>query len=94
MRMFVLAPEAVFCRAKSRRQSNALHVHDFIRAEQQRQPPQHLTHSRWTQNTDAVHKSRPIDGPDLRDIHDAGLRESGIATPQTNVSWHAFKPKI
>ena len=56
-------------------------VSDLIGSEQKDKAPEDVAHPGRSQDADSVMESRPINGPELRDVHDAGPRKSCFTLP-------------
>lgn len=62
--------------------------------EQQCQPPEDIVHPGGCEDAGSIDESSPIDGPDLRDVHDTCVRESRFTPAKTNVPRHGTKPEV
>lgn len=67
---------------------DSLSIRQPFRAEQQRQPPQHLEHPFLPEYAEALAQPNSVDRPQLRDIHDRGSRKAGFAAAQAHVAGH------
>jgi hypothetical protein len=76
------------------RHNSCVPVGELVRPEQQCQPPEDIVHSGGTEDAGSIDETTPIDGPDLRDIHDACARESRFTVAKANVSRHGSKPEV